>query len=207
MSPGILLIHKDSEIVSDFQDVVKGNGAKLTPLHADKALSREVVSPDNLVVITAENNTEQVLHILEQFQKSEEPFYAIVSTTEMLKKTVHQIHETSIKLNPDPNSGGTNRRQQNNPDRRREDRRKRERANFGELIEKRLSDFIGKVRSHEGENLFDLLMQEVEKPLLKMALCETRGNQVQAAQLLGMHRNTLRKKMKNLDISYKKPLP
>ncbi len=36
----------------------------------------------------------------------------------------------------------------------------------------------------------------VEKPLLRAVMRETRGNQVRAAQLLGINRNTLRKKLK-----------
>jgi Fis family transcriptional regulator len=36
----------------------------------------------------------------------------------------------------------------------------------------------------------------VEKPLLRAIMRETKGNQVRAAQLLGINRNTLRKKLK-----------
>ena len=37
-------------------------------------------------------------------------------------------------------------------------------------------------------------------PLLSMTLAATRGNQVKAAQLLGLNRNTLRKKIRDLDV-------
>jgi len=40
----------------------------------------------------------------------------------------------------------------------------------------------------------------VEHPLLSMALAATRGNQIRAADLLGVNRNTLRKKIRVLDI-------
>jgi len=40
----------------------------------------------------------------------------------------------------------------------------------------------------------------VEYPLLTAALAATRGNQIRAADLLGVNRNTLRKKIRDLDI-------
>ena len=42
--------------------------------------------------------------------------------------------------------------------------------------------------------------QEIELPLLTAALAATRGNQIRAADLLGLNRNTLRKKIRDLDI-------
>src|SRR3989337_1486333 len=44
------------------------------------------------------------------------------------------------------------------------------------------------------------LLREIEKPLITMVLKETGGNQVQAAHILGLNRNTLRKKIKELNI-------
>jgi two-component system nitrogen regulation response regulator GlnG len=41
---------------------------------------------------------------------------------------------------------------------------------------------------------------EVERPLIQMTLVETRGNQIKAAAMLGLNRNTLRKKIRELDI-------
>ena len=43
-------------------------------------------------------------------------------------------------------------------------------------------------------------MQRVEKPLITLVLKKTAGNQVRAASLLGINRNTLRKKIKELGI-------
>jgi len=44
--------------------------------------------------------------------------------------------------------------------------------------------------------LYDRILQHVERPLLMAALAATRGNQIRAAALLGLNRNTLRKKIK-----------
>ncbi|MCF6305331.1 MAG: sigma-54 dependent transcriptional regulator, partial [Rhodobacteraceae bacterium] len=48
--------------------------------------------------------------------------------------------------------------------------------------------------------LYNRIIQEVELPLIALALQATRGNQVKTADLLGINRNTLRKKIKELDI-------
>lgn len=49
-------------------------------------------------------------------------------------------------------------------------------------------------------DLYATILREVERPLLTVALERTRGNQIQAARMLGLNRNTLRKKLKDLDI-------
>jgi len=48
--------------------------------------------------------------------------------------------------------------------------------------------------------LYDRILREVERPLLQLTLDATRGNQLKAANILGLNRNTLRKKIRDLDI-------
>jgi two-component system, NtrC family, nitrogen regulation response regulator GlnG len=68
-------------------------------------------------------------------------------------------------------------------------------------VERHLRDYFG---SH-GEALpppgvYDRVLREVERPLIMLTLDATRGNQIKAAQILGVNRNTLRKKIRELDI-------
>ena len=69
-------------------------------------------------------------------------------------------------------------------------------------VERYLSEYF----SSFGEDLpppglHGRILREVEYPLIAAALAATRGNQVKAADLLGVNRNTLRKKIRDLDIS------
>ena len=49
-------------------------------------------------------------------------------------------------------------------------------------------------------DIYDQVIAEVERPLIQMTLSATRGNQIKAASMLGLNRNTLRKKIRDLDI-------
>ena len=48
--------------------------------------------------------------------------------------------------------------------------------------------------------VYDMVLARVEKPLLEIVLDYAGGNQTRAAELLGLNRNTLRKKMKQYDL-------
>jgi two-component system nitrogen regulation response regulator GlnG len=68
-------------------------------------------------------------------------------------------------------------------------------APLEEVIERKLVECVRGLREHASANLYDLMIGLVEKPLLRAVLRETAGNQVRAAQILGINRNTLRKKL------------
>ena len=72
-----------------------------------------------------------------------------------------------------------------------------------DFVERKLKDFVKKSKAGQARNLYTLLLKEVERPLISLTLKETAGNQIQAALILGMNRNTLRKKIKELRISLK----
>jgi DNA-binding protein Fis len=67
-------------------------------------------------------------------------------------------------------------------------------------LESKLGDFVKGMKTSCARNLHPMLIKAVERPLITLALKETKGNQIQAAQLLGMNRNTLRKKIAELRI-------
>jgi two-component system nitrogen regulation response regulator GlnG len=67
-----------------------------------------------------------------------------------------------------------------------------------------MGDFVKGMRDGSGRNLHPMLINAIERPLITRALQETKGNQIQAAELLGLNRNTLRKKIHNLHIPVKR---
>lgn len=60
--------------------------------------------------------------------------------------------------------------------------------------------FDGHSGSLPPKGLYDRVLKEVERPLIALCLKATRGNQIKASELLGVNRNTLRKKIRELDI-------
>jgi two-component system nitrogen regulation response regulator GlnG len=80
------------------------------------------------------------------------------------------------------------------------------RANGGDetlsqSVERHLDGYF-KAHPHglPASGLYDRILREVERPLLALSLQATRGNQIRAAELLGLNRNTLRKKLRELDL-------
>jgi two-component system nitrogen regulation response regulator GlnG len=73
-----------------------------------------------------------------------------------------------------------------------------------EIIESKLGEFVKGMRNGSARNLHPMLISAVERPLIAHALKETNGNQIQAAHLLGMNRNTLRKKITEFRIPVKR---
>jgi two-component system, NtrC family, nitrogen regulation response regulator GlnG len=69
-------------------------------------------------------------------------------------------------------------------------------ASLEDIIEKKMNECVRGLRGHPSANLYALMVGLVEKPLLRTVMRETKGNQVRAAQILGINRNTLRKKLK-----------
>ena len=72
---------------------------------------------------------------------------------------------------------------------------------LSEAVERHLRDYFAAHKENLPPNgLYDRILADMERPLLALTLGATRGNQVKAAQLLGLNRNTLRKKIRELDV-------
>jgi two-component system nitrogen regulation response regulator GlnG len=74
-------------------------------------------------------------------------------------------------------------------------------GNLGAAVERHLAAyFAGFEDGRPPAGLYHRVLREIEYPLLSAALAATNGNQIRAAELLGLNRNTLRKKVRDLDI-------
>ena len=67
--------------------------------------------------------------------------------------------------------------------------------------EQALDSYFTSLNGHRPGRLYDLVMREVEEPLFRTVLGYAEGNQSRAADILGINRGTLRKKLKNYGIS------
>ena len=62
-------------------------------------------------------------------------------------------------------------------------------------LNKSIRQYVGEMDGENNGHLHELIMGGIEKPLVEIVLKETGGNQTQAANILGINRNTLRKKI------------
>ncbi|HEY8613759.1 MAG TPA: nitrogen regulation protein NR(I) [Roseomonas sp.] len=70
-----------------------------------------------------------------------------------------------------------------------------------QAVERHLASFMSAQRDGlPVRDLYERVLAEVERPLLRLALANTRGNQIKAAAMLGLNRNTLRKKIRELEL-------
>lgn len=63
-------------------------------------------------------------------------------------------------------------------------------------VQASLRHYFQQLEGHPPSNLYKMVLREVEPPLLQTVLEHTHGNQTRAAEILGIDRSTLRKKLK-----------
>lgn len=59
-----------------------------------------------------------------------------------------------------------------------------------------LKNYLAQLNGEDVNDLYELVLAEVEQPMLDMIMQYTRGNQTRAANMMGINRGTLRKKLK-----------
>jgi two-component system nitrogen regulation response regulator GlnG len=75
---------------------------------------------------------------------------------------------------------------------------------FAALIGRRVAQYLDNANGEEPRGLYQKLVAEIERPLIEQAMRRSEGNQVRAARILGLNRNTLRKKLVDLGIATRK---
>jgi two-component system nitrogen regulation response regulator GlnG len=72
---------------------------------------------------------------------------------------------------------------------------------LSDAVERHLSEYFSNFKDTlPPPGLYHRVLREIEGPLIGAALAATRGNQIRAAELLGVNRNTLRKKVRDLEL-------
>lgn len=62
-------------------------------------------------------------------------------------------------------------------------------------VRKMMKQYFNDLDGEDATDIYDMVVANVEKPLLEVVLHHAEGNQTRAAELLGLNRNTLRKKL------------
>jgi len=75
-------------------------------------------------------------------------------------------------------------------------RRERRRQPLRACVRTALERYFASLDGEDPGGLYDMVMREVEAPLLEVVMREARGNQTRAAEILGISRATLRRKLR-----------
>ncbi|HPQ95779.1 MAG: Fis family transcriptional regulator [Thiothrix sp.] len=69
-------------------------------------------------------------------------------------------------------------------------------SSLSETVHRTLQDYLETLGDHDPSNVYRLVLDEVERPMLEVMMRYTHGNQSKAAQFMGINRATLRTKLK-----------
>lgn len=72
---------------------------------------------------------------------------------------------------------------------------------LADCIVQSMEQYFADLNGEEPKNLHNVFINEVERPFLELIMKKVNGNQTRAADMLGINRNTLRKKLKTYDLS------
>ena len=72
---------------------------------------------------------------------------------------------------------------------------------FEDMVKAKLGGFLQRMDGYPLHDLYDKILERVERPLFDLVLEKTGGNQLKAAEILGLNRNTLRKKLDALGVA------
>ncbi|MEO1227608.1 MAG: helix-turn-helix domain-containing protein [Myxococcota bacterium] len=73
-----------------------------------------------------------------------------------------------------------------------------EACSLEELVYERLRLYAESLQGHYPEDMYRLIMPQLERPLIQIAMELSRGEKKSAAKMLGIHRNTLRARLRDL---------
>ena len=73
-------------------------------------------------------------------------------------------------------------------------------TSLAETVDRVMREYLDVLGEHEASNIYRLVIDEVERPLMDVMMEYTKGNQSKAAKYLGINRATLRTKLKRYDL-------
>ena len=190
----VILFHEDLELSSLYESRLKKSNIPLEINAYENRSEGTLHSSGGRVVVLETDKENSHREVLSQTLKSDlMKTLILIGSSRVLKKTLHHIDGLSHSLQQE----GTPAEEVKNQSAKKE-------MYIEDFLESKLTAFIKKsYPSNKKSHLYATLLQEFERPLITLALKETNGNQVQAAEILGLNRNTLRKKILALKIAVK----
>jgi two-component system, NtrC family, nitrogen regulation response regulator GlnG len=82
-----------------------------------------------------------------------------------------------------------------------------EQLSFEEMVRAKIRALLQRMEGYPIEDLYEEVISRVERPLIELVLERTGNNQLKAAEILGLNRNTLRKKIAERNVSVSEPAP
>lgn len=76
----------------------------------------------------------------------------------------------------------------------------RQGGKLAECVRKSVKRYLRDLNGEEASRMYEMVLQQVEKPLLEVVMRHSNNNQSKASRMLGINRNTLRKKLGSYDI-------
>ena len=70
-----------------------------------------------------------------------------------------------------------------------------------DIVREKMTQFFTKMGRHDVEGVYKAVIDKIERPLVEETLAHVRGNQLKAARILGINRNTLSRKIRSYNIS------
>lgn len=178
----VLLMTADAGVQAQFKQAFRD--ASITAVRDTAALRKEATKHQfDAVIVESRNTPHEVLALLEHIDPSRT--LIMTGSRTVLKRTTKTFQSLDSQNGNGPHQGKT-----------------RDHS-LESYLESKMGEFVKGMRNGAAKNLHPMLISAVERPLITSALRETRGNQIQAAELLGLNRNTLRKKIAELHIPLK----
>lgn len=179
----VLLLTADADVQAQFKQTLKD--ASLTIVRDPAALQKEIAKHHfDAVVMESRGMSEKSLTLPVHIDPSNT--LIITGSRAVLKKTAKTLDLLNHTARHTSHHG------------------KSRDTSLESYLELKMGDFVRGMRNGSARNLHPILISAVERPLIASVLQETKGNQIQAASLLGLNRNTLRKKIIDLHIPVKR---
>lgn len=179
----ILLLTADPDLQAQIKRDFKDTAITVAKDLASMSRASAKRTFDGVIIETKRNQPQELAELSRHIDPTKT--VVVAGSRAVLRQTHRMFHALSNSAGPPANHADPN-------------------FSLDDYIKSKLGDFVRGMKNGSARDLHPILIKAVEEPLITLVLRETNGNQMQAADLLGMNRNTLRKKITEFRISVKR---